>query len=191
MKEDGESSGDTNLSGQLRSLWRLSVCLSVHTPIICPCNVKSNHSPSVLTPFFSRLTNKLFTVQSREKRGKIIKWKHLGATFPWDALCVRSVWPETISCLTFCFVLHRDANCLYERGSGGKKPHTHTHTELGISVLTSETGVDKNISAQGSTYSLVVMHSSVPSHVLHLQMVSGQLWGFGSDGWRLTYVILK
>lgn len=128
MKEDGESSGDTNLSGQLRSLWRLSVCLSVHTPIICPCNVKSNHSPSVLTPFFSRLTNKLFTVQSREKRGKIIKWKHLGATFPWDALCVRSVWPETISCLTFCFVLHRDANCLHERGSGGKKPHTHTHT---------------------------------------------------------------
>lgn len=149
-------------------------------------------TPPLFSPLFSHVWQISFLLCSPEKRGeKIIKWKHLGATFPWDALCVRSEWPETISCLTFCFVLHRDANCLHERGSGGKKPHTHTHTELGISVLTSETGVDKNISAQGSTYSLVVMHSSVPSHVLHLQMVCGQLWGFGSDGWRLTYVILK
>lgn len=167
-------------------------CLSVHTLIICPCNVKSNHSPSVLTPFFSRLTNKLFTVQSREKRGKIIKWKHLGATFPWDALCVRSELPETISCLTFCFVLHRDANCLHERGSAGKKPHTHTHT------LSSASQSWRWKQAWTKISPLKVLLTRwlwsflcAISHFLHLQMVSGQLWGFGSDGWRLTYVILK
>ena len=89
----------------------------------------------------------------------------------------------------FCFVLHRDANCLHDRKCRRQKSLV-THT-LSSAVLTLETDVDKNISTQGSAYSLVVKLSSVPSHVLHLQMVSAQPSGFGCDGWRVTYVILE
>ena len=126
MKEDGEQRW--HKSEWPAEITLASVCLSVFQFTLWPfVPVMSRATtPPLFSPRFSHIWQISFLLFSPEKRGKKSLNKNTWVqTFPWDAMCVRGVWPETISCLTFCFVLHRDANCLHDRGSAGKKTHTH------------------------------------------------------------------
>lgn len=126
MKEDGESSGDTNLSGQLRSLWRLSVfqfTLWSFVPVMSRAT-----TPPLFSPLFSHVWQISFLLCSPEKRGE----KSLNEN-TWVQLFLETLCVWEVSCQrrfhAWHFALSSTGMLIaFMKEEVEGKSHTHTHT---------------------------------------------------------------